>query len=84
MNKHTMFQTLIQNFLPESELQAIVKMFHYKDTARTCTVSTLLSYMITAAANEWKGFRHAADVGPSVGLVSVDHSCLSKHMKMLD
>jgi hypothetical protein len=28
--------------------------------------------------------RHSADVGPSAGLVPVDHSSLSKHMKALD
>ncbi|MFF2287212.1 transposase [Peribacillus butanolivorans] len=27
--------------------------------------------------------RHSADVGPSAGLISVDHSSLSKHMKAL-
>ena len=84
MNKHTTFQTLIQNFLSETELQAILQVFHYKDTARKCTVSTLISYLVTAAANEWKSLRHSADVGPSVGLISVDHSSLSKHMKSLD
>ena len=84
MNKHTTFQNMIQNFLSETELQAILKKFNYKETARKCTVSTLISYLINAAANEWKSLRHSADVGPSVGLVSVDHSSLSKHMKALD
>ena len=84
MNKHTTFQNMIQNFISETELQAILKEFNYKETARKCTVSTLLSYLIGAAANEWKSLRHSADVGPSAGLVSVDHSSLSKHMKALD
>lgn len=84
MNKHTTFQTLIQNFLSEAELQSILKEYHYKETARKCTARTLISYLVTAAANEWKSLRHSADVGPSVGLISVDHSSLSKHMKSLD
>ena len=84
MNKNTTIFTLIQNFLSEAELQAILAEFNYVDTARKCTVSTLISYLIGAATNEWKSLRHAADVGPSKGLVSVDHSSLSKHLKALD
>ena len=81
MNKHNTIFTLIQNFLSEAELQAILAEFNYVDSARKCTVPTLISYLIGAATNEWKGLRHAADVGPSTGLVSVDHSSLSKHLK---
>ncbi|MBE1556558.1 hypothetical protein H4683_003683 [Filibacter limicola] len=84
MNKNTTSHTLIQNFLSETELQAILTEFNYTDTARKCTVSTVISYLISAATNEWKSLRHAADVGPSIGLVNVDHSSLSKHMKALD
>lgn len=84
MNKNTTIFTLIQNFLSETELQAILAEFHYIETARKCTVSTLISYLIGAATNEWKSLRQAADVGPSTGLVSVDHSSLSKHLKALD
>ena len=75
---------MIQNFFSEAELQAILMEFNHTDTARKCTVSTVISYLISAATNEWKSLRHAADVGPSVGLISVDHSSLSKHMKALD
>lgn len=84
MTNHTTIFTLIQNFLSETELQAILKEFHYVETARKCTVSTLLHYLLGAASYEWKSLRHAADVGPSHGLVSVDHSSLSKHLKTLD
>ncbi|MDH2881427.1 IS4 family transposase [Bacillus cytotoxicus] len=84
MNKNTTSHTLIQNFLSEAELQAILTEFNHTETARKCTVSTVISYLISAATNEWKSLRHAADVGPSVGLISVDHSSLSKHMKALD
>ncbi|AQQ55466.1 IS4 family transposase [Planococcus lenghuensis] len=84
MNKNTTFQKLIQNFLPATELQAILTEFDYQDTARKCTVGTVISYLAGAAANEWKSLRHAADVGPGSGLVAVDHSSLSKHLKALD
>ena len=84
LNKNNTICTLIQNFLSEAELQRVLAEFNYVDTARKCTVSTLISYLISAAANEWKSLRHAADVGPSSGLVSVDHSSLSKHMKAMD
>jgi hypothetical protein len=84
LNKNNTIFTLIQNFLSEAELQAILLEFGYVDTARKCTVSTLISYLIGAATNEWKSLRHAADVGPRAGLVSVDHSSLSKHMKAMD
>lgn len=84
MNKNTTIFTLIQNFLSEAELHAILAKFNYVETARKCTVSTLISYLIGAATNEWKSLRHAADVGASNGLVSVNHSSLSKHLKALD
>lgn len=69
MNKNTTFQKLIQNFLSDAELEAILAEFAYEDTARKCTVSVLLSYLMGAAVNGWKSFRHAADVGPSAGLI---------------
>jgi hypothetical protein len=84
LNKNTTIFKLIQNFLSEAELQSILAEFSYIETARKCTVSTLISYLIGAATNEWKSLRHAADVGPSTGLISVDHSSLSKHLKTLD
>lgn len=84
MNKHNTIFTLTQNFLSEAEIQAVLAEFNYVDSARKCTVSTLISYLIGAATNEWKSSRHAADVGPSTGLVSVDHSSLSKHLKTLN
>ena len=84
LNKNNTIFTLIQNFLSEAELQMILAEFSFVDTARKCTVSTLISYLVSAATNEWKSLRHAADVGPSSGLVSVDHSSLSKHMKVMD
>jgi hypothetical protein len=84
LNKNNMIFTLIQNFLSEAELQMTLAESNYVDTVRKCTVSALISYLINAATNEWKSLRHAADVGPSSGLVSVDHSSLSKHIKIMD
>ncbi|MBO0588386.1 MULTISPECIES: IS4 family transposase [unclassified Sporosarcina] len=84
MNKNTTLQTLVQNFLSVDEIQAILKEFGYVETARKCTVSVLISYLVTAAVKEWKSLRYSADLGASVGLVSVDHSSLSKHLKKLD
>ena len=81
MNKHNTIFTLIQNFLSEAEIQVVLAEFNYVDSARKCTVSTLISYLIGAATNEWKSLRHAADVGPSTGLVSVDHSSTFKTSK---
>ncbi|WP_256239468.1 hypothetical protein [Bacillus sp. V3B] len=68
MNKNNTIFTLIQNFLSEAELQMILSEFNYVDTVRKCTVSTLISYLISAATNGWKSLRHAADVGPSSDL----------------
>ena len=84
MNKNNTIFTLIQNFLSEEEWQSILSEFGYVETARKCTVPILISYLIGAATNEWKSLRHAADVGPSNGLVSVNHSSLSKYLKALD
>ncbi|WP_379628330.1 IS4 family transposase [Nonomuraea sp. NPDC059022] len=84
MNQNNTIFTLIQNFLSEAEWQSILSEFGYVETARKCTVPILISYLIGAATNEWKSLRHAADVGPSNGLVSVNHSSLSKHLKALD
>ena len=84
MKKHTISLQLIQRFLSEDELKMILEEFNHIETARKCTVFVLLSYLIHAAANEWKSLRHAADVSASIGLICVDHSSLSKHMKALD
>ncbi|EIT83726.1 transposase of IS5377-like element [Fictibacillus macauensis ZFHKF-1] len=84
MTKHTTTHALIQNFLSEEELQEILAVFNFKETARKCTVSMLLAYLLEAATHEWKSLRYAADVGPSGGLTAVDHSSLSIHIKALD
>jgi len=70
MNKNISLQTLIQNFLSEDELQAILKEFDYVETARKCTVSVLISYLVTTAVKEWKSLRYSTDLDASVSLVS--------------
>lgn len=49
MNKYSTIFTLIQNCLSEAELQSILAEFSYVDSARKCTVSTLISSLIEAA-----------------------------------
>ncbi|MGE7690579.1 transposase [Lysinibacillus sp. NPDC097214] len=58
--------------------------FSYVETARKCNVTTLISFLVRAATNEWESLCHAADTGPSKCLVSVNHSSLSKHLKVFD
>ena len=67
MKKHTISLQLIQRFLSEDELKMILEEFHHVETASKYTVFVLLSYLIHAAANDWKSLRHAADVSAHVG-----------------
>jgi len=48
----------------------ILKEFDYVETARKCTVSVLISYLVTTAVKEWKSLRYSTDLGASVSLVS--------------
>ncbi|WP_156312029.1 hypothetical protein [Lysinibacillus contaminans] len=84
MARNSTIFNLLQNFLSEEELQSILAEFDFTATARKCTVSTIISYLVDAASHEWKSMRHAADVAPSVGFVSVDYSSLSKRLTALD
>ena len=84
MKQDTMFPNLIQKFLTEEEIAVLTELVGYQDTARKLTVGKLIEYLVTAAASQWKGYRHCGDVGASAGLVDIDHSTLSKKMKELD
>lgn len=84
MKQNTMFPNLIQKFITEEDVALLTEMVGYEDTARKLTVGKLIEYLVTAAASEWKGYRHCGDVGTSAGLVAVDYSTLSKKMKELD
>ncbi|UYB49997.1 IS4 family transposase (plasmid) [Lysinibacillus capsici] len=84
MAKNTTIFTLLQNFISQEEIKGILAEFGFEDTARKCDVSTLLAYLVGAAAFEWKSLRHAADVAPAQGLKSVDYSTLSKRLGELN
>jgi len=59
-------------------LLTILKQYDYIDTARKCTVSLLLVFFAIASANQWKSFRHEADLVTSYGLLPCDYSTVSK------
>lgn len=84
MKKNTILSNLFQKIIPQDELLAIQTKFGYEDVARKLTVSLFTQYFITAAANEFKSFRHCADVGGNYGLEKVDYSSLSKKASELD
>ncbi|WP_019412379.1 IS4 family transposase [Paenisporosarcina sp. TG20] len=84
MKQNTMFPNLIQKFITDEELKPLIELIGYEDTARKLTVKTLIQYLVTAAASEWKSLRHSSEVGTSAGLVSVDYSTLSKKLGQLD
>lgn len=84
MKQNTMFPNLIQKFITDEDVALLTELIGYQDTARKLTVGKLIEYLVTAAASEWKGYRHCGDVGTSAGLVDVDHSTISKKMKELD
>jgi len=76
MKKDTIFPNLIQKFVSLEELDLLKKAIGYEDTARKMDVMTLIQYLITAAACEWKSFRYCTDVEPSVGLERVNYSTI--------
>lgn len=41
----------------------------------------MLDFFTNSAVNEWKSFRHGADVAPDFGLPSIDYSTISKKAK---
>ena len=84
MKQNTMFPNLIQKFITDEDVAFLMELIGYQDTARKLTVGKLIEYLVTAAASEWKGYRHCGDVGTSAGLVDIDHSTISKKMKKLD
>lgn len=84
MTQHTMFPNLLQKFISDEELQPLIELVGYEDTARKLTVKTVIQYLVTAAVSEWKSLRHCSEVGTSAGLVSVDYSTLSKKLGQLD
>jgi hypothetical protein len=84
MKQNTKFPSLIQNFISDEELQPLIELVGYEDTARKLDVKTFVQYLVTAAACEWKNLRYCADVGSTAGLVDVNYSTLSKKIGQLD
>ncbi|MFZ3591897.1 IS4 family transposase, partial [Bacillus sp. DJP31] len=84
MKEPTMFPNLIPKFISDEELQPLIELIGYEDTARKLTVKMLIQYLVAAANCEWKSLRHCSDVGALVGLVDVNYSTLSKKLGQLD
>jgi Transposase DDE domain len=84
MNKNTMFPHLIQKIISLNEINRIKETLEYNDSANKIDVFTLLQYMISAAAHEWKSYRHSAEVGSNYGLKRLNYSSLSKKLSTLD
>ncbi len=84
MKKNTIFPNLLQKIISEEELADIQAAFGYNDTARKLDVLTLINYLVCASVNEFKSYRHCADVGVQYGLPQIDHSTLSKKASHMD
>lgn len=84
MKKNTIFPNLLQKIVSEEELACIQKALGYIDTARKLDVLTLIKYFVCASMNEFKSYRHCADVGVQYGLPQIDHSTLSKKASHMD
>lgn len=78
MKKSTIFLTIMKHLITSDDLERILKEYAYVDTARKFTVSALLDFLAIASINQWKSFRHGADVAHSHGLASCDYSTVSK------
>ncbi|QPA52728.1 IS4 family transposase [Lysinibacillus sphaericus] len=84
MNKNTMFPNLIQKIISLNEIDKIKETLQYNDSANKIDVFTLLQYMISAAAHEWKSYRHSAEVCSNYGLKLLNYSSLSRKLSTLD
>jgi hypothetical protein len=81
MKKHTIIPNLLQKIVSEEELQVIMELVGYRDTTRKFDVRTLIHFFVMAAANEWKSFRHGADLAASYELPKIDHSTVANKAK---
>lgn len=84
MTQNTTFLKLIQTVLTDEDIQEIADEFGIGDSSTKVSLRVITEYMILAALERWGGYRQAADIGPSLGLTKLDHSCLSKKLKELD
>lgn len=78
MKKCTTFLSILKQLITEEDITTIIKQHNYIDTARKFTVLSLLEFFATASTNEWKSFRHGADIAKQHGLISADYSTISK------
>ena len=81
MSKHTTLPNLMQKIVSDEDLQSIIEAVGYHDTSRTFTVRTLVDFFLLAALQEWKSFRHGADVAKMYGLPTFHYSMVSKEAK---
>lgn len=77
MKKSNMILPILQTVLTSEEVESIVQTVGYVDKARKFTVYHLLQYWVTAASEEWSGYRFAADHAACSGLSPVHYSCFS-------
>lgn len=68
MKKNTLLSNLFQKIVSQDELLATQTKFGYEDIARKLTVPLFTQYLVTATANEFKSFRHCADISWNYGL----------------
>jgi hypothetical protein len=78
MKKSTTLLSLLEHLISNEDIQTLLDRHKYKDTAREFTVSMLLRFLVMAAANEWKAFRHGADVSQAYDLQVFHYSTFSK------
>ncbi|WP_232713511.1 hypothetical protein [Bacillus xiapuensis] len=51
MKPNTMFPNLIQKFISDEELQPLIELVGYEDTARKLNVKTLIQYLVMAESD---------------------------------
>jgi len=81
IKQSTIFLNIFKQLITDQDIDKLLKKHEYIDVARKFTVSALLDFFTNAAVNEWKSFRHGADVAPDFGLPSIDYSTISKKSK---
>ena len=81
MKNFTPFQTFLQAVLTKEEIEPLIELVGYKDTARKFTVYALLQYWTQAAFEQWDGFREGADRAVASGLPKADYSTFAKKAK---
>lgn len=77
MKESTTFTYLVQTVLPPEEVEDLVKIVGYHDTARTFTVYDLLQYWTAAAFGQWESFRSGVDEAAAFSLPAVHYSTFS-------